>query len=61
MSILAMYYRIGSGMRALPWIVQARAVWIAAGFMSATALASFLVSDTLSWPKTTLTSNRHSC
>lgn len=42
MSILALYYRIGSGMRALPWILQARAVWIIAGIMSAIAVASFL-------------------
>lgn len=47
MSILALYYRIGSGMRALPWIVQARAVWIIAGFMSAIAVASFLVGNFL--------------
>lgn len=47
MSILALYYRIGSGMRALPWILQARAVWIIAGIMSAIAVASFLVSDSL--------------
>ncbi|KAF1917371.1 hypothetical protein BDU57DRAFT_570680 [Ampelomyces quisqualis] len=44
MSILAMYYRIGSGLRALPWILQARAVWITAALMTATAVASFLVS-----------------
>ncbi|KAL5119325.1 hypothetical protein ACEQ8H_002812 [Pleosporales sp. CAS-2024a] len=42
MSILALYYRIGSGMRGLPWVVQAKAVWITAGLMSATAVASFM-------------------
>jgi hypothetical protein len=44
MSILAMYYRIGSGMRGLPWIAQGPAVSIAAVFMTGTAVSSFLVS-----------------
>jgi hypothetical protein len=43
MSILALYYRIGSAMRVLPWILQARAVWITAALMTATAVASFVV------------------
>jgi hypothetical protein len=47
MSILALYYRIGSGMRALPWILKARAIWISAALMTATAVASFLVGTPL--------------
>jgi hypothetical protein len=42
MSILALYYRIGSGKRGLPWIVQAPAVWATAGTMTAFTLAIFL-------------------
>jgi hypothetical protein len=44
MSILAMYYRIGSGMRGIPWIAQGPAVWITAVFMTLSAVANFLVS-----------------
>ncbi|KAH7065868.1 hypothetical protein BKA63DRAFT_585876 [Paraphoma chrysanthemicola] len=39
MSILALYYRIGSGRRGL---IQARAVWITAAVISAFTLASFM-------------------
>jgi hypothetical protein len=42
MSILALYYRIGSGKRGLPWIVQAPAVWATAGLMTAFTVAIFL-------------------
>ena len=45
MSILALYYRIGYGKQGLPWIVQSRAVWAAAGLMTAFSLAVFLVSE----------------
>jgi hypothetical protein len=47
MSILALYYRIGSGKRGLPWIVQAPAVWATAGTMTAFTVAIFLVSTYL--------------
>lgn len=43
MSILALYYRIGSGKRGLPWIVQGKAVLATAGIMTAFSLAVFLV------------------
>ncbi|KAF3044554.1 hypothetical protein E8E11_004508 [Didymella keratinophila] len=43
MSILALYHRIGSGKRGLPLIVQSRAIWATAGFISAFALAVILV------------------
>ncbi|KAF2996083.1 hypothetical protein E8E13_004551 [Curvularia kusanoi] len=42
MSILALYHRIGSGKRGLPLIVQSRAIWITAGFISAFTLAALL-------------------
>ncbi|KAH3911995.1 hypothetical protein HBI56_174850 [Parastagonospora nodorum] len=42
MSILALYYRIGAGVRGLPWVVQARGVWVTAGVMTAAAVASFM-------------------
>jgi hypothetical protein len=45
MSILALYYRIGSGMRGLPFVVQAPAVWVTAGLMTAAAIASFMVGE----------------
>lgn len=44
MSILALYNRIGSGKRGLPLIVQSRAIWITASFISAFTLAIILVS-----------------
>lgn len=44
MSILALYYRIGSGKRMLPLIVQPRAVWWVAGVMTAFHVAAFTVS-----------------
>lgn len=44
MSILALYYRVGYGKQGLPWIVQAPAVWTVAGFMTAFAISSFMVS-----------------
>jgi len=47
MSILALYYRIGSGVQGLPWVVQARGVWVTAGVMTAAAFASFMVSCTI--------------
>ncbi|KAJ4313081.1 hypothetical protein N0V94_007115 [Neodidymelliopsis sp. IMI 364377] len=43
MSILALYHRIGSGKRGLPLIVQSRAIWATAGFISAFTLAVILV------------------
>jgi hypothetical protein len=43
MSILALYHRIGSGMRGLPFVVQAPAIWATAGLMTAAAIASFMV------------------
>jgi hypothetical protein len=43
MSILALYHRIGSGKRGLPLIVQSRAIWVTAGFISAFTLAVILV------------------
>ncbi|KAJ4984115.1 L-fucose permease [Stagonosporopsis vannaccii] len=43
MSILALYNRIGSGKRGLPLIVQSRAIWITAGFISAFTLAVIFV------------------
>jgi hypothetical protein len=45
MSILALYHRIGSGMRGLPFVVQASAVWVTAGLMTAATIASFMVSE----------------
>ncbi|KNG45362.1 hypothetical protein DDE82_002448 [Stemphylium lycopersici] len=42
MSILALYYRIGYGKQGLPWIIQGRAVWAVAGFMTAFGLSTFL-------------------
>lgn len=44
MSILALYYRIGSGKKGLPRIMQARAVWITTGVISAFSIATFVVS-----------------
>jgi hypothetical protein len=44
MSILALYYRVGSGQRGLHWIVQGRAVCVTAGVMTAFSIATFLVS-----------------
>ncbi|KAJ8107852.1 hypothetical protein OPT61_g8579 [Boeremia exigua] len=43
MSILALYNRIGSGKRGLPFIVQSRAIWATAGFISAFTFAVILV------------------
>ena len=43
MSILALYHRIGSGKRGLPLIVQSRAIWATAGFITAYTLAVTLV------------------
>ncbi|KAF1357774.1 hypothetical protein EJ07DRAFT_70648, partial [Lizonia empirigonia] len=43
MSILALYHRIGAGKRGLPLIVQARAIWITGGFISAFTLAVIVV------------------
>lgn len=43
MSILALYYRIGSGKKGLPRIMQARAVWITTGVVTAFTAATFLV------------------
>ncbi|KAH7346953.1 hypothetical protein BKA66DRAFT_433216 [Pyrenochaeta sp. MPI-SDFR-AT-0127] len=42
MSILALYYRIGSGKKGLPWVVQPRAVRWIAGAMTAFHVAVFL-------------------
>ncbi|KAH8719303.1 hypothetical protein GQ44DRAFT_687868 [Phaeosphaeriaceae sp. PMI808] len=42
MSILALYHRIGFKRQGLPWIVQAPAIWITAGIMTAFTVASFL-------------------
>ena len=44
MSILALFHRIGSGKRGLPLIVQSRAIWATAGFITAFTLAVILVS-----------------
>ncbi|KAJ4354852.1 hypothetical protein N0V95_003462 [Ascochyta clinopodiicola] len=43
MSILALYHRIGSGKKGLPLIVQSRAIWATAGFISAFTFAVILV------------------
>lgn len=42
MSILALYYRIGSGKKGLPWVVQPNAVRWIAGAMTAFHVAVFL-------------------
>lgn len=44
MSILALYYRIGSGRRGLPWSMHPKAVWWTAGVMTAFHFAVFTVS-----------------
>lgn len=44
MSILALYYRIGSGRRGLPWNMHPKAVWWTAGVMTAFHFAVFTVS-----------------
>ncbi|OAL48471.1 hypothetical protein IQ07DRAFT_622898 [Pyrenochaeta sp. DS3sAY3a] len=41
MSILALYYRIGSGRRGLPWSMHPKAVWWTAGVMTAFHFAVF--------------------
>lgn len=46
MSILALYYRIGSGRQSLPWIVQGKSVLVTAGVMTAFSVAVFVVSQT---------------
>ena len=43
MSILALYYRIVSGKRGLPWIVQPKAVWWIAGVFTLFHIAVFTV------------------
>lgn len=43
MSILALYYRIGSGKQGLPRIMQARAVWVTTCVVTAFTVATFLV------------------
>ncbi|KAF2714611.1 hypothetical protein K504DRAFT_420571 [Pleomassaria siparia CBS 279.74] len=35
MSILALYYRIASGKRGLPWVLQTNVIWAMAGFITA--------------------------
>ncbi|KAF2819317.1 hypothetical protein CC86DRAFT_431887 [Ophiobolus disseminans] len=42
MSILALYYRIGSRKQGLPRIMQARAVWVTTGLITALTVATFL-------------------
>lgn len=56
MSILALYHRIGAGKRGLPLIVQARAIWITGGFITAFTLAVIVVSFNARIFQTALTS-----